>query len=111
MIPCEKIKNEDKLTATVSGKITKVCQSSGCWIKVFQNEDKSMLVKFKDHFSIPKDVNGKEAFFIGHGEKSEITIAELKEIALKEGKSEEEISLITEPEYNITFYADGLYIK
>lgn len=57
---------------TVSGEAVKVCQSEGCWLTM-QTEKKSILVLFKDKFSIPKDTYGKQVLIHGKGMNKEYT--------------------------------------
>lgn len=104
--------NDENLTIKAKGKITKVCQHSGCWVTIEMPNGKDMLVEFKDEFSIPKKgMVGKSIYFQGKTEKEIYSVDELRSNAMKDGKSKEEVEAITEPEIDIKFIAEGVLIK
>lgn len=106
------INNQSPVKTKSSGKITKVCQHTGCWVTVEMPDGSEMLVEFKDEFSIPKfGMKGKTIYFQGEGIKDTYSIEELKEMAKKDGKSQDEIDQISEPEYDVKFIAEGVLIK
>jgi len=72
-------------THKLSGRISKVCQSSGCWMTLSDGE-KSARVMFADHaFVIPKDSAG-EAEVFGTVSVKVIEEATAKHLAEDEGK-------------------------
>lgn len=105
------LNNESPQNVKAKGEITKVCPSSQCWVMVKGDNDKEYLVKFKDEFSIPKDVVGKEIVFQGVSNQEEISVGELRADAMKAGMSEEEAEKITEPEMTVQVEAEGIIIK
>lgn len=108
----EKMAEKPEMVARVTGTVTDVCQVKGCWMKVALDNGKIMRISFKDYgFFMPKDIAGKTVVFEGIAKKTETTVAELKHYAEDAGKSKEEIEKITAPLKEITFVANGVYIK
>ena len=94
---------------TVHGKLTQVCQSAGCWIKVENATDTPLMVRFKDHFTIPKSTAaGTMAYFHGIAYMDTTSVEMLKHYAQDAKKSQEEIDKITEPKVTMMFQADGI---
>lgn len=103
---------EDSATYTVEGKIVTMCDNAGCWVGIDNGNDDYFMVNFKDHFTIPLDTKmGTEAYFHGVAAWDSTTVEELKAVAIEEGKNQEEIDLIVEPEYSFSFVADGIVLK
>lgn len=97
---------------TVAGKIVQICQSAGCWVGIDKGNGDYFMVRFKDHFTIPLDTEiGTEAYFHGVARWDSTTVEELRHIAREEGKSNEAIEAITDPEYSFDFIADGIVLK
>lgn len=104
------LEGQDSVFVKVKGAINACCQKKGCWMTMAMGDDE-MMVRFKDYgFFVPKGASGKEAVAEGWAYRSEISVDELRHYAEDEGKSEEEIAAITEPEVQITFMADGVVI-
>ena len=99
----------DSLNAVVEAKVTEVCQSKGCWMKVELPNGESMRVTFKDYgFFMPKDLAGKTVTMSGVAKKEETDVETLKHFAEDAGKSEEEVAQITEPKLDYKFIASGV---
>ena len=99
---------DTKFTATV----TDVCQAKGCWMKLSLNDNREIMVKFKDYgFFVPKDITGKEVIVNGKAFVEAMSIENQKHYAKDGGKSEEEIAKITEPKKTYSFEADGVLLK
>lgn len=96
----------------VEGKVEAVCQNKGCWMTIVsENDDEVMFVKFKDYgFFMPLDLSGKTVVMRGNAFIEETSVDELKHLAQDAGKSEDEISKITEPKKEFKFLADGVVI-
>ncbi len=108
----EKMAEKPEMEARVTGTVTDVCQVKGCWMKVALDNGKTMRVSFKDYgFFMPKDIAGKTVVFEGTAKKTETSVAELKHYAEDAGKSKEEIEKINSPLKEVTFVANGVYIK
>lgn len=102
----------DSVNLKVLGTIEKVCQVKGCWMTMGYGEGESMHVSFRDYgFFVPKDIDGKEAVIDGTLYMETTSVEDLRHYAEDEGKSEEEIAAITEPETRLTFVADGVIVK
>ncbi len=94
---------------TVHGKINQVCQSAGCWIKVENTGSTPLMIRFKDHFTIPKSTAaGTMAYFHGVAYMDTTSVEMLKHYALDAKKTQEEIDKITEPKVTMMFEADGI---
>ena len=69
-------------------------------------------VTFKDEaFTIPLDAAGKHAVAQGIAIRELIPVETLKNYAREEGKNEEEIAKITEPEWTYEMIATGVLIE
>ena len=105
------MKGKTEMEATVSGKVTSVCQAEGCWMKVDNGDGTSMMVRMKDHkFVLPKDISGKNAIFTGTASVKTTSVEVLKHYAEDEGKSKEYIEAIKEPKTELAFDATGVII-
>jgi hypothetical protein len=103
---------QDSIDMKVTGRIDKVCQVKGCWMTMAYGEGESMRVSFRDYgFFVPKDVDGKDAVIEGTLYMETTSVEDLRHFAEDEGKSADEIAMITEPETSLTFVADGVIIK
>lgn len=49
----------------VYGKVIDVCQSEGCWF-AYELGDSILTVDFNDEFTVPKNINHKDLYAVGH---------------------------------------------
>jgi hypothetical protein len=106
------LKPGDSVSVTFKTTINDVCKKKGCWMMLQLPEQKEAFVKFKDYaFFVPLNADGQEAIVSGKAFVSERTVAQLRHYAKDGGKSEDEISKITEPETTYGFLADGVLIS
>lgn len=106
------MEGKDSVEAKLTGKVNKACQVKGCWMTMDIGEGKEMQVRFKDYgFFVPKDAGGSTATIDGWAYRKVIPVDELRHYAQDEGKSEEEINAITEPEEKIVFIANGVLLE
>ncbi|MGB8192485.1 MAG: DUF4920 domain-containing protein [Chitinophagaceae bacterium] len=106
-----KIKEEDKYTGKVKGKVITVCKEKGCWMKIERENGEPMMVKFKDYgFFMPKNIEGKEVVLDGVATVKETSVKQLKHYAEDAGKSKEEIEKITSPKKEVIFVAKGVLV-
>jgi len=49
----------------VYGKVVDVCQSEGCWF-AYELGDSTLTVDFNDEFTVPKNINHKDLYAVGH---------------------------------------------
>ena len=103
---------QDSVWVSMKSKIVSNCQKSGCWMDLDVGNEDVIKVTFKDYaFFIPLDSEGKTATVEGFAKKELIPVDMLKHYAEDEGKSQEEIDAITEPELAYTFEAIGVIIE
>lgn len=108
----QKITNRDTVFAKFSAKVTEVCQSKGCWMKLNMGHDREVMVKFKDYgFFMPKDIVGKEVVVNGLAYAEEMSVADQRHFAEDGGRSKEEINKIIDPKKTYSFLADGVLLK
>ena len=111
----EQLTEKDTAFVKVEGRVEAVCQTKGCWmslVDITNPDGASIFVKFKDYgFFVPKDLAGSDVVMSGKGYATETSVEELKHYAEDEGKSPEEIALITEPKKEFNFMADGVVVK
>jgi len=103
----------DTLKTKVEGTINETCQMKGCWMTMDMADGSQMRVKFKDYgFFVPTDgAEGKLAVIEGMAFTDTVSVDHLKHLAEDEGKSEEEIAAISEPEIGLNFEAHGVIIR
>ena len=108
----ESLLNNPQNDTKLEGQILSTCPMKGCWMRMSVEQD-TILVRFKDYgFFVPKSgAEGKSAIVNGNISVDTLSVAQLKHYAEDAGKSEEEISFITQPEITISFLADGVIIK
>lgn len=106
--------NADSLITKVSGTVSGVCQTKGCWMNLVSDADTTnteLFVQFKDYaFFMPKDLAGKKVTLQGKAYREVTSIDDLKHFAEDEGLSAEEIAKITEPKTELKFMASGVVI-
>lgn len=105
------LNEKDSVWVTLQSVVVTNCKSSGCWMDLDLGIDDVVKVTFKDYaFFIPLESEGKTATIEGFAKKEIIPVDLLKHYAEDEGKSQEEIDAITEPELAYTFEAIGVII-
>lgn len=106
------LKVGDTIHTKVIAKVEEVCQTKGCWMRLNLDDDKEIMVKFKDYgFFMPKNIAGMDVIVNGKAFVNEMPVEELRHYAEDAGKSTEEIAAITEPKRTYSFEADGVLIK
>ena len=106
-----KLGDNESVDLKVEGTIVEVCQMKGCWMTMDVGSGKTMRITFKDYeFFVPKAAGGYKAVIEGTLSKQMVDVETLQHYAEDEGKSEEEIAAITEPEEKLAFEAVGVVI-
>ena len=106
------LKEKDTIDVKVKAKIKNVCKKKGCWVTFDLDESKETFVKFKDYgFFMPLNANGYNAIINGKAFIAVETVESLKHYAKDEGKSQEEIDKITQPEVTYSFISDGVLLE
>lgn len=112
MVMYSNLNPRDTLNVVFSTKVASVCEKKGCWMKVYLEDEKEVMVKFKDYaFFVPKDIQQKEVILKGKAFVTEISVEEQRHYAEDAGKTEEEINAIKKPEKTLSFLASGVKIK
>jgi hypothetical protein len=97
---------------SVAGEVAEVCQAEGCWLTLKKKDGTAMRVTFNDHaYFVPKNIAGKHAVIEGKAYIETTPVEDLRHYAEDEGKSKEEIALITQPLQEIVFDAYGVMIR
>ncbi|MCX2839369.1 DUF4920 domain-containing protein [Salinimicrobium sp. MT39] len=106
------LKPGDTVNVAFRGNVASVCKSKGCWMKVALEDDREVMVKFKDYaFFVPKDIEDKEVIVQGKAFVTEISVEDRQHYAEDAGKTPAEVKAITTPELTLSFVADGVKIK
>lgn len=106
------LEESDSAQVKVSGVIAECCQTKGCWMELTLDNEKTMLVRFKDYeFFVPMNSAGKTSIIEGIAKRQVLDVEWLRHQAEDAGKSAEEIAAITEPETRLTFTATGVMIQ
>ncbi len=97
---------------TIFTEISEVCSKAGCWINIPVENGDPIMVRFKDHFTIPpKTKKCTEVYIHGMAHWDTVSVELLQHFAEDAGKSKEEIAKITEPKFELGFEADGIVLK
>ncbi|WP_423818412.1 DUF4920 domain-containing protein [Salinimicrobium sp. TIG7-5_MAKvit] len=106
------LKPGDTVNVAFRGNVASVCKSKGCWMKVALEDDREVMVKFKDYaFFVPKDIEDKEVIVEGKAFVTEMSVEGRQHYAEDAGKTAAEVKAITTPELTLSFVADGVKIK
>lgn len=107
----KKLKDSTRFTGTVTGKITEVCSTKGCWMIMELLDKTKMQVKFKDYaFFVSMDLVGKTVVIDGMARQKIVSVNELKHLVEDAKKPQAEIDAITKPEKQVKFEASGVLV-
>lgn len=106
------MEDRDSMDTKLACEIITSCTMKGCWMDVKMPDGSPMKVRFVDYgFFVPKkDMEGKHAVMQGTASRETFDVATLRHYAEDAGKSKEEVAMITEPKYVLTFLAEGVLI-
>jgi len=108
----EEVEKNGSMEATIQGEIKEVCTNKGCWFTMELPNGESMRVTFKDYgFFVPTNSQGFPIILKGVATMTETDVDTQRHYAEDQGRSKEEIEMITEPKREITFEATGVIIK
>jgi hypothetical protein len=94
---------------TIKAPLSAVCQNAGCWVQVPKPDGKPLMIRFKNHFTIPPSTPiGTETYIHGIAYWDTVSVKALRHFAEDAGKSMEEIQKINEPEFKLNFEGDGI---
>jgi len=95
----------------LSGTVSDVCRTMGCWLEIEDGEGTRVLVMNKDHaFFIPRNARGRLVHAVGFSIREEHSVEFLKHLAMDAGKSQAEIDAITEPKTRVLFIAEAVIL-
>jgi len=101
----------------IAVNISEVCQKAGCWITFNTNEEESVRVFFRDHFTIPVETAaGTAAILYGQAVHDTITLDFQKHLLDDAAEAGEEVSqaeydAITEDKIETTFDCESILVK
>lgn len=107
------MEDRDSMDTKLDCEVITSCTMKGCWMDVKMPDGSPMKVRFVDYgFFVPKkDMEGKRAIMQGTASRETFDVATLRHYAEDAGKSKEEVAMITEPKYVLTFLAEGVLIS
>ena len=95
----------------LSGTVSDVCRTMGCWLEIEDADGARVLVMNKDHaFFIPRNARGRLVHAVGFAVREEHSVDFLKHLAMDAGKSQAEIDAITEPKTRVLFIAEAVIL-
>lgn len=101
-----------EMEATFKAEINEVCSKMGCWINIDKGDGETFMVRFKDHFTIPTDIEvGTVAYLTGTAIQDTIPVDEQRHYLEDANAPQEEIDAITEDKFEMTFIADGIKLE
>ena len=107
------LQTQDTVDVVMEAKVESVCKVKGCWMNLVDNasnSENSIFVKFKDYgFFMPLESENYQVLVKGKAYKEITSVDELRHYAEDEGKSEEEIALITEPTEELKIMSSGVF--
>lgn len=106
------LEGKDSLETTISGVIDQTCPNAGCWLNFRMDNGETIKITTDHVFFVPLEgCEGLKAEAKGKAYYYERSVEDLKHYAMEEGKSEEEVAKITEPEKVLAFVATGVMIE
>src|SRR5687768_10506751 len=95
----------------VTGKVTEVCKSMGCWMRLEKADGTSLMVKTKDHaFFMPANIVGKTVVVEGTASAQQVSEAKRRHLAADAGKSKKEQQKIKGAATELQFEATGVTV-
>ncbi|MBK6567064.1 MAG: DUF4920 domain-containing protein [Saprospiraceae bacterium] len=105
------IKSADSVETKVTGLVSGVCQTKGCWMDIVSDKDstaESMFVEFKDYAFLCQKILPAKSGYLRKRYRDVTSVEDLKHYAEDEGQSPEEIAKITEAKEELKFMASGV---
>jgi hypothetical protein len=95
----------------VTGKVTEVCKTMGCWMRLEKADGTSLMVKTKDHaFFMPANIVGRTVVVEGTASTKQVTEAKRRHLAADAGKSKKEQQKIKGAATELQFEATGVTV-
>ncbi|MFT4521546.1 MAG: hypothetical protein ACI8ZN_000483 [Bacteroidia bacterium] len=114
-IPCDSLPSlleaRDSVQTKLTGTISQVCQTKGCWMGLAMSDGKMIRVRFKDYgFFVPKNSSERTAVVEGTAFMQTISVEQQRHHAVEREAGKEEMEAITEPLVEYSFVATGVLI-
>ncbi len=93
---------------TISGKVSNVCQTEGCWFNLSLDSNRLLFVDFNHQFTVPRNIAGKDVLVHGRFYQDTLSVEQQKHLAADAGKSKAETDLIQTPKVELNFRAFGV---
>lgn len=107
----QNLSSGDTIQVKFKTVVNSVCKEKGCWTILALDNDKEVMVKFKDYaFFVPKDIENSEVVVSGKAYITEISVEEQRHYAEDGGQTPNEIARITKPKRTLSFLANGVII-
>ena len=95
----------------VTGKVTEVCKSMGCWMKLQKADGSTLMVKTKDHaFFMPANIVGRTVVVEGTASAQQVSEAKRRHLAADAGKSKKAQRKIKGAATDLQFDAKGVAV-
>ena len=96
--------------------LNEVCKKMGCWSNFKTIGDETMMVYFKDHYTIPIASESKEAIIYGKIKTDTLTVEFQKHLLDDKKEAGEQVAqneydAITEPKFEKSFEAESILLK
>ncbi len=104
-------KTDELKDVIIRGEVSGVCEKKGCWITLKNSKNENVFVKMKDYaFFLPMSAMGKTVLLHADVSRKESSVKELQHYAEDQGKSKEEIAMITKPKMEYRVLAKGIKV-
>ncbi|MEO7215389.1 DUF4920 domain-containing protein [Mucilaginibacter sp.] len=98
-------------TGKITGTVVEVCTKKGCFMKLAQDDGKTIMVQFTDYaYFMPQNIVGKTVVVEGLARIKETSVERQIHYAKDAGKSQTEIAAIKDPKKDISIMADGVLV-
>lgn len=96
----------------IEGWVTDVCAVKGCWMRIRDDADQEVLVRFRDYgFFVPRNARGRRTVLAGTPAVTTLSVAQRRHLLEDAGASAEEIAAVTSPSTEVVVVADGVWIQ
>jgi hypothetical protein len=101
----------DEQDVIIEGTVKEMCTTAGCWLVLTDDGGNEVFVTTDHKFFLPRNATNHHVVAHGHAKMMEVSVEQLRHLAKDAGKSPEEIAEITEPEMQVKFVADSIFIE
>ena len=106
----KKFQPENEKDLFVTGKVSKVCKTKGCWLSLSSGPT-TVRTLFKDYgFFVPKELVGKKVKVFGKLVSKEISAAKARHYLKDDGATMKELNKVRKPQRVFEFVAAGVKV-